>query len=416
MACAGAAVVNVAAFQQCKQFGIASSTPVGSDRRVPTILRALNSSSLGKQGVGSRSSYLGTQVQETQHMQSTRKGAGIGGSARAAIYIDNEIYTEEAETQGSVTSLPTTQKGWTYSEYGSKDVLKFEDIPMPEVKPDEVLVKVQAAALNPVDSKRMSGKFKNTDSELPHVPGYDVAGVVVKVGSDVTKFKEGDEVYADVSEAPLNNPRQVGSLAQFTAVEEKLLVIKPANLSFAEAASLPLAVLTAQEALDRAGLTEGQTIFINGGAGGVGSLAIQLAKNVYGASQVTTTASTGKLEFVKSLGADKVIDYKNEKFEEVSEKYDVVLDCVGECAKCVKIVKEGGAVIALTGALEPPGVRFVVTSNGESLARLTPYLESGKVKPIIDPKGPFKFSELVEAFEYLDTGRATGKIVVAPIE
>lgn len=100
-------------------------------------------------------------------MQSTRKGAGIGGSARAAIYIDNEIYTEEAETQGSVTSLPTTQKGWTYSEYGSKDVLKFEDIPMPEVKPDEVLVKVQAAALNPVDSKRMSGKFKNTDSELP---------------------------------------------------------------------------------------------------------------------------------------------------------------------------------------------------------------------------------------------------------
>lgn len=98
----------------------------------------------------------------------------------------------------------------------------------------------------------------------------------MKVGSDVTKFKEGDEVYADVSEAPLNNPRQVGSLAQFTAVEEKLLVIKPANLSFAEAASLPLAVLTAQEALDRAGLTEGQTIFINGGAGGVGSLAIQV--------------------------------------------------------------------------------------------------------------------------------------------
>ena len=109
-----------------------------------------------------------------------------------------------------------------------------------------------------------------------HVPGYDVAGVVVKVGSDVTKFKEGDEVYANVSEAALNQPRQVGSLAQYTAVEEKLVALKPTNLSFAEAASLPLAIETAQEAFDRANLKEGQTVFINGGAGGVGSLAIQV--------------------------------------------------------------------------------------------------------------------------------------------
>lgn len=108
------------------------------------------------------------------------------------------------------------------------------------------------------------------------MPGYDVAGIVVKVGSDVTKFKEGDEVYAEVSEHPLNKPRRIGSLTQFTAVEEKLLAIKPAALSFAEAASLPLAILTAQEAFDRAGLKEGQTVFINGGAGGVGSLAIQV--------------------------------------------------------------------------------------------------------------------------------------------
>lgn len=358
-----------------------------------------------------RSSCFGVQVQLTKKCRnSTRKS--VGGSARAEIYIENEIYIEEAEA----AALPTTQKGWSYSEYGPKEVLKFDDIPVPEVKPDEVLVKVQAAALNPVDYKRRLGKFQNSDSALPHVPGYDVAGIVVKVGADVTKFKENDEVYANVSEAALNKPRQVGSLAQFTAVEEKLLALKPASLSFAEAASLPLAIETAQEAFDRANLKEGQTVLINGGAGGVGTLAIQLAKNVYGASHVATTASSGKLDFVKSLGADKVIDYKNEKFEELPEKYDVVFDTVGEYSKCAKVVKEGGAVIVLTGAVEPPGVRFVVTSNGENLAKLNPYLESGKVKAVVDSKGPFKFSEVVEAFAYLETGRASGKIVVAPIE
>lgn len=173
---------------------------------------------------------------------------------------------------------------------------------------------------------------------------------------------------------------------------------------------------------------------------------------------MATTTSTGKVDFVKSLGADKVIDYKNEKFEELSDKFDVILDTVGksrvrdiflsetmvqvirhsfhiiseylvedlcgeewwhfagECSKCVKILKEGGKLFALTGALEPPGERFVVASNGESLAKLNPSLESGKVKAVIDPKGPFEFSKVVEAFEYIETGRASGKVVVAPIE
>ncbi|KAG0620369.1 hypothetical protein M758_4G210700 [Ceratodon purpureus] len=423
-----AAVMTSGALCLCGQVPIAQASARasvgGSEKgRVPALLRAVDGALLVSKSSSCRSSYLGVQVKETQRSARMRKSTASGGSARAEIYIEEAgsgtavIYREDEE-KSSESSGPTTMKGWTYSEYGAaKDVLKFEDsIPVPEVKPDEVLVEVKAAALNPVDGKRRIGKFKATDSELPHVPGYDVAGVVVKVGSDVTKFKEGDEIYANVSEAALNQPRQYGSLAQYTAVQEKLLAIKPKNLSFAEAASLPLAIETAQEAFDRANLKEGQTVLITGGAGGVGSLAIQLAKNVYGASHVATTASTGKLNFMKSLGADKVIDYKNEKFEELSDKYDVVLDTVGECSKCVKVVKEGGAVIALTGALEPPGVRFVVTSNGDNLAKLTPYLESGKVKPVIDSKGPFKFSQVVEAFEYLETGRATGKIVIGPVE
>ncbi|KAJ7520271.1 hypothetical protein O6H91_20G075700 [Diphasiastrum complanatum] len=314
-------------------------------------------------------------------------------------------------------SDPKLHKAWVYRAYGAaKDVLQLEEIGVPEIAADQVLVKVRAASLNPVDFKRRLGKFKASDSQLPHVPGYDVAGVVVKVGSQVSGLKEGDEVYGDISEFALENPKQWGSIAQYTAVEEKLLAVKPKNLSFAEAASLPLAILTAQEGLDRTSFMEGQSILVLGGAGGVGTLVIQLAKQVYGASLVAATASTGKLDFVKSLGADIVIDYTKQNFEELPEKYDVVYDTVGEGPKNVKPVKQGGSVVALTGAVTPPAFRFVVTSNGASLAKLNPFLESGKVRPILDPKGPFSFSQVVEAFSYLETGRALGKIVIAPIE
>lgn len=167
---------------------------------------------------------------------------------------------------------------------------------------------------------------------------------------------------------------------------------------------------------------------------------MQLAKQVFGASKVAATASTGKLEFLKSLGADLAIDYTKENFEELQEKFDVVYDTVGRATrfsyeleiflnnfiddtrhntgqgeKAVKAVKEGGSVVVLTGAVSPPGFRFVVTSDGAALTKLNPFLESGKVKPVVDPKGPFPFSKLVEAFSYLETGRATGKVVICPI-
>lgn len=314
------------------------------------------------------------------------------------------------------TTIPTEMKAWVYEDYGGVDVLKFDaKVKVPELQDDQVLIKVAAAALNPVDAKRRAGKFKASDSPLPTVPGYDVAGVVVKVGSQVKELKVGDEVYGDINEKALEGPKQFGSLAEYTAVEEKLLALKPKNLDFAQAAGLPLAVETAHEGLERAGFSAGKSILVLGGAGGVGSLVIQLAKQVFGASRVAATASTGKIEFLKSLGVDLAIDYTKEKFEDLPEKFDVVYDAVGEGERNVKAVKEGGSVVVLTGAVTPPGFRFVVTSNGEVLKKLNPYLESGKVKPIIDPKGPFPFDKVDEAFAYLETNRATGKVVIHPI-
>ncbi|XP_042496723.1 2-methylene-furan-3-one reductase [Macadamia integrifolia] len=322
-----------------------------------------------------------------------------------------------ASMETSATSpIPSEMKAWLYGEYGKVDVLKLDSkVSVPDVKEDQVLLKVVAAALNPVDAKRRQGKFKATDSPLPTVPGYDVAGVVVKVGSQVKSLKEGDEVYGNINEKALENPKQFGSFAEYTAVEEKLLAPKPKNLDFFQAAGLPLAIETAHEGLERSGFSAGKSILVLGGAGGVGSLVIQLAKEVFGASKVAATSSTGKLELLKSLGADLAIDYTKENFEDLPERFDVVFDAVGQCDKAVKVVKGGGSVVVLTGAVTPPGFRFVVTSNGSVLKKLNPFLESGKLKPVVDPKGPFPFSQAVEAFSYVEANRATGKVVIHPI-
>ncbi|MQM12997.1 hypothetical protein Taro_045916 [Colocasia esculenta] len=356
-----------------------------------------------------------------------RSSSSFGGSASACrrrnegrrlplVMASAAPQSSSAASTATADAIPAKMKAWVYGDYGDVGVLGLDEaVAVPEVGNDQVLVKVVAAGVNPVDFKRRQGKFKATDSPLPTVPGYDVAGIVVKVGSQVKSFKEGDEVYGDINEKALENPKQFGSLAEYTAVEEKLLALKPKNLDFAQAAGLPLAIETAYEGLERAGFSAGKSILVLGGAGGVGSLVIQLAKQVFGASRVAATASTGKLELLKSLGADLAIDYTKENFEELPEKFDVVYDAVGQGEKAVKAVKEGGSVVVLTGAAVPPGFRFVVTSNGEALAKLNPYLESGKVKPLMDPKSPFPFSQVVEAFSYLETGRATGKVVIYPI-
>ncbi|KEH20011.1 putative 2-alkenal reductase (NAD(P)(+)) [Medicago truncatula] len=340
----------------------------------------------------------------------------LSSSTRHARFLVKSQSTTASSEAVKVTQVPSEMKAWVYGEYGGVDVLKFDsNVAVPDVKEDQVLVKVVAAALNPVDGKRRQGKFKATDSPLPTVPGYDVAGVVVKVGSEVKDFKVGDEVYGDVNEKALEGPNQFGSLAEYTAVEEKLLALKPTNLDFAQAASLPLAIETAYEGLERTGFSSGKSILVLNGSGGVGSLVIQLAKQVFGASRVAATSSTRHLELLKSLGADLAIDYTKENFEDLPEKFDVVYDAIGQCDRAVKAIKEGGSVVALTGAVTPPGFRFVVTSNGAVLKKLNPYLESGKVKPIIDPKGPFPFDQVAEAFSYIETNKATGKVVVFPI-
>ncbi|KAH1098310.1 hypothetical protein J1N35_015231 [Gossypium stocksii] len=348
-------------------------------------------------------------------ISSTPKGTPSPSLAYVPLRVSANSQVASAPAV-NLTAIPTEMKAWVYGEYGGVDVLMLDEkVSVPEVKEDEVLIKVAAAALNPVDAKRRQGKFKATDSPLPTVPGYDVAGVVVKVGSQVKELKEGDEVYGNINEKALEGPRQFGSLAQYTAVEEKLLALKPKNLDFAQAAGLPLAIETAYEGLERTGFSYGKSILVLNGAGGVGSLAIQLAKQVFGASKVAATSSTGKLELLKSLGADLAIDYTKENFEDLPEKFDVVFDAIGQCDRAVKAVKEGGNVVALTGAVTPPGFRFVVTSKGEVLKQLNPYLESGKVKPVVDPRGPFPFTQVDKAFSYIETNRATGKVVVHPI-
>ncbi|XVF84976.1 hypothetical protein PTKIN_Ptkin17bG0081900 [Pterospermum kingtungense] len=357
-----------------------------------------------------------------QHGTKLSNSSILRGASPSFSYVplrvsaSSQAATPASAQTAQTTAVPSEMKAWVYGEYGGVDVLKFDEkVAVPQIKEDQVLIKVVAAALNPVDAKRRQGKFKATDSPLPTVPGYDVAGVVVKVGSGVKELKEGDEVYGNINEKALEGPKQFGSLAEYTAVEEKLVALKPKNLDFAQAAGLPLAIETAYEGLERTGFSAGKSILVLNGAGGVGSLVIQLAKQVFGASKVAATASTGKLELLKSLGVDLAIDYTKENLEDLLEKFDVVYDAIGQCDRAVKAVKEGGSVVALTGAVTPPGFRFVVTSNGEVLKKLNPYLESGKLKAVVDPKGPFPFAQVAEAFSYIETNRAVGKVVIHPI-
>ncbi|XP_057810979.1 2-methylene-furan-3-one reductase-like [Salvia miltiorrhiza] len=308
-------------------------------------------------------------------------------------------------------------KAWSYKQYGGPEVLKLEsDVAVPELNDDQVLIKVVAAALNPVDYKRRGGAFGPYDSPLPIIPGFDAAGVVVKVGSKVKSFKEGDEVYGDIND-PYAGMKQLGTLAEFTITEERLLALKPKNLSFVEAASLPLAIETAYGGLESVKFSEGKSILVIGGAGGVGSLVIQIAKQVFGASKVAATASTAKLDLLKSLGADLAIDYTKQNFEDLPDKYDVVYDTIGQVDKAVKVLKEGGSavVVAVGIPVAPPAFAYSLNASGEYLTKLNPYLESGKVKAVLDPKGPFPFEKVEDAFAHIETNHATGKVVVHPI-
>src|SRR3954466_9518418 len=242
-------------------------------------------------------------------------------------------------------------KALVLKRYGGLEHVAFTDIPRPALKPDEILVQVHAAGLNPIDTLIPKGTFKPMlKFQLPATLGSDLAGVVVEVGNRVTRFRPGDAVFASIFDLG------TGALAEFAVVPENAAALKPANLDFVQAASIPMVGLTSWQALkERAQLTRGQKVFIPAGSGGIGTFAIQLAKHL--GAKVGTTTSTGNVDLVRSLGADEVIDYKKQEFEDVLRDYDAVLGTVrGDVLeKSLRILKPKSIIISLVG---PPDAAF----------------------------------------------------------
>jgi NADPH:quinone reductase-like Zn-dependent oxidoreductase len=325
-----------------------------------------------------------------------------------------------------------------FQRYGGPDQIAFANIPRPVPKPDEILVQVHAAGLNPIDNMIPKGTFKAMlRFQLPATLGSDLAGVVLEVGNRVTRFKPGDAVFASIFDLG------TGALAEFAVVPERAAALKPAKLDFAEAASIPMVGLTTWQAIkERMRLKRGQKVFIPAGSGGIGTFAIQLAK--YLGAKVGTTTSTGNVDLVRSLGADEVIDYKKQEFEEVLRDYDAVLGTVRGDAleKSLRILKPESAVVSLIG---PPDAAFArargmtfflvfvfgllsrkiirlarkrgveysflfVHPDGSQLAEIGELLEAGTIQPVIDKVFPFEQAK--EALAYLEKGRVKGKVVV----
>lgn len=299
-------------------------------------------------------------------------------------------------------------------QYGGPEVLKLEDVPVPAPKENEILIKVFAAGVNSFDGILLSGKYARVfGTQLPWIPGYDVAGAVEKVGSKVSKFKAGDPVYAFISIS------SGGGYAEYALANEKQAALKPATLSFNEAAGVPSVALTAWQALvDKANIQPGQTVLIQGASGGVGMFAIPIAK-IRGA-KVFATASTTNQDFLKQLGADVAIDYKAQKFEDIAKDVDVVVDGVGgeTLARSYPIVKKGGILVGLVGRVDQAqldkygirGVSFEVDYNGDELAQIGKLIDQKKIKVIVSDS--FPLADAGKAETKADTHHARGKIVL----
>ena len=329
-------------------------------------------------------------------------------------------------------------KAFIVDRYGSKERLRAGDMPDPELREDEVLVEVHAAGVNMLDAKIRNGEFKLI---LPYRPpfilGHDVAGVVVRVGPRVRRFKAGDEVYARADDF------RIGAFAEYIGVKEDSLAIKPSVLTMEQAASIPLVGLTAWQALiEKADLKKGQKVFIQAGSGGVGTFAIQLAKHL--GATVATTTSSANVELVKSLGADVVIDYKKDAFEDLLRDYDAVLNSQDEktLEKSLRVLKGGGKLISISGPPDPEfgeeirspwflklimrllsfrirrkarrrSITFAflfMKPSGKQLREITRLIESGAIRPVVDRVFPFESTN--EAMAYVEGGHAKGKVVV----
>lgn len=327
--------------------------------------------------------------------------------------------------------------------FGANDKVRIGDVPVPSTGDDDLLVRVHAASVNPVDIKTRDGKMQVLlKYRVPLVLGNDLAGVVVDVGAKVTRFRKGDAVYARV------DATRIGTFAERAVVREGAAAPMPSNLSFEEAASLPLVSLTAWQALVELGrLGAGQRVLIHAGSGGVGSVAIQLARHL--GAEVFTTVGQRNIDLVRRLGAQHPIDYRRERFEKVVRDCDVVLDSAGgdTLRKCFECVKPGGVVVSInsntpspafakswglnpilvfaiglmsrgaTAAARKRAARYeycFVRANGTQLTEITRLVEHGAIKPVVDRVYPLE--QVRDALAHSESGRATGKVVLRMVE
>jgi NADPH:quinone reductase-like Zn-dependent oxidoreductase len=329
-------------------------------------------------------------------------------------------------------------KAFVVDKYKKQGALRLADMPEPGVGANDVLVRIQATAINLLDSKVRDGEFKLfLPYKPPFILGHDLAGTVLRVGANVRGFKAGDQVYG--------RPRdhRTGTFAEMIAVDQADLALKPVSLSMEQAASIPLVGLTAWQALVEVGRVKpGQKVFIQAGSGGVGTFAIQLAKHL--GATVATTTSTKNIDLVKSLGADVVIDYKRQDFEQVLSGYDLVLNSqdAKTLAKSLNVLKPGGKLISISGPPDLPFakslklnliLRFVMRmlsrgvlkkakargvgysflfmhADGGQLAQIAALIDKGVIRPVVDKV--FPFAQTAEALAYVETGRAKGKVVI----
>lgn len=329
-------------------------------------------------------------------------------------------------------------KAFTINKYSKKGKLNLVDLPEPILNENEVLVEIHASSVNQLDAKIKSGEFKLLlPYKLPLILGHDVAGIITKIGSKVSRFKVGDEIFARPSDF------KIGTFAEYIAIDEKDAALKPKNISMEEAASFPLVALTAWQAfVEKAKLKKGQKVFIQAGSGGVGTIAIQLAKHL--GATVATTTSANNFELVKGLGADVMIDYKTQDFETILQDYDLVLNSqdAKTLEKSLKIVKPGGKVVSISG---PPDTDFAkeaglswfmktaifflsrkvkkqakklnvdysflfMQANGKQLSEIRSLIEADIIRPVVDKVFPFE--QINEAISYVERGRAKGKVVL----
>lgn len=329
-------------------------------------------------------------------------------------------------------------KAFLIDRYHRKGGGQVSDVPEPVVRDDDVLIQVHAASVNVLDSKIRRGEFKLIlPYRLPLILGNDVAGTVLDVGGRVRRFKPGDQVYARLDDD------RIGAFAERVSVKDTSLAFKPANLTMEEAASIPLVGLTAWQALvDTAQLQAGQKVLIHAGSGGVGTLAIQLAKQL--GAFVATTTSTGNVEWVRRLGADLVIDYRKQDFAALLQDYDVVLNGLGTdvLERSLQVLRPGGQLISISGPPTPQfaseqglgwplkqvlralsfrirrqaakrGVRYAfvfMRANGKQLGEITSMVEAGHIRPVVDRSYPL--ASTADALAYVEQGRAKGKVVV----